>query len=135
MTNEGGNNNDGIIFSYDYTNSTYTKLFDLNDNTGKYPWGALLEVTEPTGIKNITASANIAIYPNPASDEITIALPALQAQAQLTIMDVTGRIVLSNKSSRADKCILNVQYLSAGAYLVEVRQNSAVYTGKFVKLN
>ncbi|MEO8763674.1 MAG: choice-of-anchor tandem repeat GloVer-containing protein [Ginsengibacter sp.] len=45
-TSEGGINGNGVIFSYDPTSSTYTKLIDYNDFNGANPAGAFIEVPE-----------------------------------------------------------------------------------------
>jgi len=45
MTNSGGLNNYGVIFSYDYTNNIYTDLWDLNSADGEYPYGNLFQAS------------------------------------------------------------------------------------------
>ncbi len=54
MTNSGGSSNQGTIFSYDFMNNVYSKRVDLNDNTGNYPQGSLVQT--PDG--NIYGMAN-----------------------------------------------------------------------------
>jgi len=45
MTEDGGANNDGVIFSYNIGTSTYTDLYDFNGGTGgKYPKGSLVAI-------------------------------------------------------------------------------------------
>ena len=42
-TEYGGGNADGVLFSFNYTTNTYTKLFDFDDNlSGEFPQGKLL---------------------------------------------------------------------------------------------
>jgi uncharacterized repeat protein (TIGR03803 family) len=44
ITTSGGNNNDGVLFSFDPTNSNYTKLLDFNGtNNGSNPTGNLFQ--------------------------------------------------------------------------------------------
>lgn len=43
MTNEGGDNDFGVIFQYDPTTITITKKYDFDDLNGKNPQGGLIE--------------------------------------------------------------------------------------------
>jgi uncharacterized repeat protein (TIGR03803 family) len=44
-TYQGGTNNQGVIFSYDYINNTLTKVFDFSTTTGTNPRGRLLQAS------------------------------------------------------------------------------------------
>jgi uncharacterized repeat protein (TIGR03803 family) len=46
MTYDGGNNNAGVIFSFDPSTSQYTKLFDLDFNDGANPYGNLMQASD-----------------------------------------------------------------------------------------
>lgn len=46
MTSKGGNNNGGIIFSFDPQTLTFTKLNDLNKDDGDNPYGSLTEASD-----------------------------------------------------------------------------------------
>ena len=42
VTNRGGANSDGVLFEYDMDNSTFTKLFDFDENvSGRHPLGLM----------------------------------------------------------------------------------------------
>ena len=45
MTYDGGGNNVGVVFEYDYTTNTYTKKIDLSSANGSNPYGALLQAS------------------------------------------------------------------------------------------
>ncbi|MBL0103629.1 MAG: hypothetical protein IPP51_07680 [Bacteroidetes bacterium] len=45
MTSLGGSTNQGAIFSYDITTSTYSKRFDFSSTSGYFPRGGLMETT------------------------------------------------------------------------------------------
>lgn len=45
MTNGGGANFSGVIYEYDAATNTYSKVTDLNDVTGNYPYGELIETS------------------------------------------------------------------------------------------
>jgi uncharacterized repeat protein (TIGR03803 family) len=46
MTAGGGSNGDGVIFSFDPSTSTYTKLKDFGDSTGGSPSGSLIQAKD-----------------------------------------------------------------------------------------
>jgi len=72
-------------------------------------------------------SGEVRAYPNPARDKVSIEMPE-RIYDQVRIMDNMGRIVLQNTIS-SDKVTLNVDKLSKGLYLVELRneKNKKVY--------
>jgi len=45
MTSRGGANNFGVIFSFDFSSGSYTKLLDFNNANGKSPHGSLIQAT------------------------------------------------------------------------------------------
>lgn len=45
MTSTGGSSNNGVIFSFDPSSLTYTKLRDFNNQDGNYPYGSLIQAT------------------------------------------------------------------------------------------
>jgi uncharacterized repeat protein (TIGR03803 family) len=46
MTYQGGSSNQGVIFSFDPTTSTYAKLKDFDGTNGRYPYGSLLQAID-----------------------------------------------------------------------------------------
>jgi uncharacterized repeat protein (TIGR03803 family) len=46
MTNKGGTNDAGIVFSYDPSSSTFINLYNLNQGTGDNPYGSLLQASD-----------------------------------------------------------------------------------------
>ena len=45
LASQGGANSFGVIFEYDYTNNTYTKLFDFNGANGSNPYGSFFQAS------------------------------------------------------------------------------------------
>ena len=43
MTSQGGSNGDGVIYSYNPSTSTFTKLKDFDNTNGSYPYGGLTQ--------------------------------------------------------------------------------------------
>lgn len=52
MTNLGGSNGVGILFSYNPVNFSFIKKFDFIDSLGKTPFGSLIEICAAPIIKN-----------------------------------------------------------------------------------
>lgn len=63
-----------------------------------------------------------AIYPNPTSDQVTLAMPEAMDNVQLTAYNVLGEVIYRTHLSRAEQTIsLDVSSWSAGSYFIEVR--------------
>ena len=77
---------------------------------------------------------DLEVYPNPASTQVTVALPD-QQQGRLYIMDMSGVVVQDHNVVRSDK-ILDVSELVSGTYSVEFlpedNEDRVVYTRKVV---
>ena len=46
MTSSGGSSNGGVIFSFDISTSTYTKLKDFDNANGREPFGSLMQASD-----------------------------------------------------------------------------------------
>ena len=46
MTSGGGSSGYGVIFSFDPSSSTYTKLKDFDDRMVAYPYGSLMQASD-----------------------------------------------------------------------------------------
>ncbi|GAA4032866.1 hypothetical protein GCM10022409_16440 [Hymenobacter glaciei] len=98
----------------------------------------LVSVTTPGGTAVSTATFNLVsatlaanalpgltVYPNPATDRLTITLPT-SAPATVALRDLAGRLVLAPAALGADQQLLLPASLASGVYLLEVRQGTAV---------
>jgi len=71
----------------------------------------------PTGIV-VPKENTQSLYPNPVDDWLTI--PCNGANARVEIYDLKGSRLFSETLSDKDACRLNVSFLSAGVYIVNV---------------
>jgi hypothetical protein len=85
----------------------------------------------------IDVSPEISVYPNPATDIVTIALPVAPGQSYtIDVIDITGRIV---KTQTADTKVngtnaeVNMSGLAAGVYTVRVSGKNGVQSARVVK--
>ncbi|MBS1615622.1 MAG: T9SS type A sorting domain-containing protein [Bacteroidetes bacterium] len=94
-------------------------------------------VSYPTGIPNISTAFAPKLYPNPATTTLNI-IPGASSNTpvKLTIMDVSGRIVLYKEvpSSQATQVIrVDVSRIPVGNYLLEWGSSQGCNTQKWTK--
>ena len=94
-----------------------------------YDW---IDVSKPISITEPAPSASVAlsIFPNPVSGVVTIS--ATSAMQQLSIYDITGRLVAS-PSPAGERVVFDTGTLPQGVYLVRaLLRDGGVRTGKVV---
>lgn len=72
------------------------------------------------------------LYPNPASDQLTLGLSTHRALVELRIMDVTGQIVIERRV-RGTTTTLDVSALAPGLYLAQLRDGRGSRSVRFIK--
>jgi len=77
------------------------------------------------------AGQNIAIYPNPATNELNIESP--EAIELLSIQDLQGRDVLQIKPANQNKVTMPVSQLTPGVYLVKIQTAGGTIISKLIK--
>jgi hypothetical protein len=81
-------------------------------------------------VQNVDAvAAAISVYPNPASDFISIDLQMRSSQETIRIYDVLGNLVLTSEN----KSKIDVRSLHGGLYIIAVRGKESTCLGKFIK--
>ncbi len=71
------------------------------------------------------------VYPNPASDKVTIAFEAKGGSYAIEVTDLQGRVVSTESFSNltgSQSIELNTSNLKAGNYLVSVAKEGASFT-------
>ncbi len=90
-------------------------------------------------IQPVDPVANVNLFPNPTRGNLNLAYEmAVDGELEITIMDVTGRTVLTRSVQRPmgkQREELNVSLLDAGYYFVVLRSGEQVVTKKFAKIN
>ncbi|MDR1183009.1 MAG: leucine-rich repeat domain-containing protein [Bacteroidales bacterium] len=82
------------------------------------------------GIKDIQ-TAGVSVYPNPATDNITIVLPDNVVRATFTLYDMQGKALIRREINNQE--IAPVNNLASGIYMYHVRTAKESYQGKFLK--
>src|SRR5258706_1032394 len=92
----------------------------------------LWEFTIPSVINENNLQENIStIYPNPASDFITVVMNPSLTGSPYVISDICGRTVLNGKLT-AESGNINISELSGGTYILKVGERTQ-YSNKFLK--
>ncbi|QPQ50744.1 T9SS type A sorting domain-containing protein [Chryseobacterium indologenes] len=84
--------------------------------------------TPALGLQDMKYNNSIKIYPNPASDFITIEVGKNDKINKINIYTMTGEFVLSSKKSEVD-----IKDIATGSYMIEATVNDKIYKSKFIK--
>ena len=130
--------NDGYPF-YQATESSWD---NLTPNTEYVALGSALNAgnewgetaikhftTDPEGL--VEVEANLNIYPNPAQSTINIE-SSLNGEAQVRIIDMTGRCVKEVSVENMSNATINVEDLNKGVYFVSIQQDRSYNIQKLV---
>lgn len=86
---------------------------------------------EPQGIDDVNASYSVNIYPNPAKNTVTISVDGLSGKAQVSVIDMSGRTVMTS-TMESDATQLNVSKLAQGTYFVRINGETISTVRKLV---
>ena len=87
----------------------------------------------PSGTNNTISSAHINLYPNPANDKINIALNNTNDVQNITITDVKGRTIYSEKVA-SNSIEVNTENYPAGIYFCKIIGAKTNEKIKFTKI-
>lgn len=107
-----------------YIHNTASILFDFNAAIVTNTTQNMIIISTPEGIGNINIEdKTLNVYPNPASESITITSKNGLNNATINLYDLTGKIILQKTSIRGSNSLLNLSSLQKGIYLLEVIDN------------
>jgi len=88
----------------------------------------------PSGLFiNKSNSKKLSIYPNPAQSDVSIILPfEKNSSVNISVVDVTGRVVYTRQTMSSEIETINVSALSNGIYMVIAKQGIEILTQKLV---
>lgn len=89
------------------------------------------KVTATIGTIEELALQKVKIYPNPASEQITIDL-ASDLSASVSLLDVAGKMVYSNMTHGEQLLTINTQNLPSGLYIVQIELNGHISNHKLI---
>ena len=88
-------------------------------------WPTATYCALPTGIQTITMDDLISVYPNPAVQQITVALPDLGPYSNVELLDGLGRVV-AQKQPTSLRTNFERGQIAAGVYFIKIIRKDAV---------
>lgn len=113
-----------FIEATDMEGCTYTSEFVITEGDPNYCSSVA------TGINDPKIAAHISVYPNPASDFVTIAATDNTAALQANLLDISGKIVLS--TTVLNTTTLAIDHLSKGVYFLQIESAEGTMVEKIL---
>ena len=112
--------------------SVYVRALCEADAPG--PWSQVQEFTTGGIGIDVADGMNVSIYPNPTSSTTTIALSGVNGDVAITVVDMNGRVVMSDSMSCEGDCVktMEVSGLAQGAYFVRINGENVNMVKKLV---
>ncbi len=88
--------------------------------------------TTTTGIIENSFASSINLFPNPATNYLTIALGNNTKKVELTFADITGKIIYTNIATDTQKVEVNTKDFAEGIYVVQIQAADFIATKKLI---
>ena len=122
----------GTCAAWNRTNAVTDNNTDNNSNFVDITW--FNQYQNGVSVDEIKYNNNIAVYPNPATDEVNIKLLLTQfADVNIELLDLTGKTILSENVSSSvsnNNYVIDVNSVPSGMYIVKVTNGDNVSTSK-----
>jgi len=121
----------GLATSAEISNPSGVTLDNLGDLYVS-DWGNArvrkVTLAESTaGIQNMNyGNSSISIYPNPANQQVFVAINGIEGQVSVAVYSMLGQQVLSETTSAGQTFALNTSSLTNGLYLVKIQTANGV---------
>ena len=116
----GGENNEGVLFEYDYENEIFTVKFNFNGlSFGINPMDRPVEINGTTGTGEFAHAEKYHLYPNPTTGAFTLELGNNFRDIRIIIYDATGRLVNQFANFTRPEITVNLEG-SKGIYFVTI---------------
>jgi len=129
-------NSSRLAFTYDANDFRQSSTGRYWDSAGARVIGgdsAFFYYHTVLGINDVMVqTGHLTVYPNPASDYITIETTSVQTPGQLSIVNLDGQQLITFPIPQT-KTRCNISSLPGGVYFVRLKSDKAVLTGKFIK--
>jgi len=110
--------------------STYSASIQFDTIAIDYQWGPLLS----TGIEEVTENGLFRMWPNPATENVTLGLDAFEGKAEITVVNSLGQTVFSQTVSANQKQFsLPLAKWSSGLYSVIISGDEKRVAQRLVK--
>ncbi|MBI3512441.1 MAG: T9SS type A sorting domain-containing protein [Bacteroidetes bacterium] len=133
MTQLGGTDSLGNIFSYDTNTGVLTDLFDFNGMNGSHPYGDLVELgLTNTSINTLTKENTISIFPNPSNGEFSIE-GNFPTDSRIEVFDMIGQKVWDAEIPQGNQAFPIKLNLASAVYSYQIRNSDTILkSGKII---
>ncbi len=85
-----------------------------------------------TGLIYNSFASSINLFPNPATNHLTIVLGKNNKKAEVTIADITGKVIYKTISRETQKIEVNTEDFNEGIYVVQIQTEEFIGIKKFI---
>ncbi len=114
------------------TPGTYNVCLTVTNTDGCTDISCSSVTVTNTSVENELENAGITLYPNPASDHIWINTLTEVENAEVKLIDVSGRTLFVRKFKTLDNQVLDITGYSAGMYVVEIVSGMNTYYSSII---
>lgn len=103
-------------------------------NTGALVYNGSFNPCSGAEIEENALAHLISIYPNPATNNITVDLSALDGiDFTITILDITGKVMQQTSVNKDEKSIIGLSDFAKGLYFLRITNGNTFVTKEFIK--
>jgi len=118
-----------VVVTYSFTNSCGDVLTASDTRT--------IAASGSTGINDIESASNVSLFPNPATEQVSIVFTLTQTSSvQIDLIDMNGKVLttipVSNAHVGENTLDINVSDYANGIYSLVIRSNDVFTTKKLV---
>lgn len=121
---------DSVADEYYWENQTFAITSDGSVLVGM-PDGRFFRIDNVVGVEEADLSAQLQVYPNPASTNINVTFPATTS-ATVDLYDVTGQKMLTHSINGLNKTSVDISGVSSGVYILQVKLDNGATTSRKV---
>jgi hypothetical protein len=122
------------VTSFPASGNVLTKLDQDVADMKTFYWSGADNSCIFTGIEEQSEASTFALYPNPASSQITLAFDkALPPNAMMTISDVLGKALLTTRIGNQESAHVDLSAFTSGIYFVKVSAEGQSTVRKFIR--
>jgi hypothetical protein len=119
----GGGNSTNLILDWGSGNGTIIVSASNACGTGSKSYSAVVSCKEG----ELTQGSKLTVYPNPTAGVLNVTYSSSKGTAQVTVLDLSGRVVMSQTQASAEgenTLQLDLSKVAKGAYLLNVQTAS-----------
>jgi hypothetical protein len=90
----------------------------------------LIEFDFALSIENVVNKTDLKAYPNPTSTLLNFSLPMTVSHSEISLTNITGKVVYSEKLEMVEQSQIDVSNLPKGMYVLSVISEDFQYTRK-----